>query len=244
MQQTLGREFKSQITWPVLQFFGAVFIIAFLIFVLGIIGNAQGGEPVAPIGFGLTGASGAITFLLAVGLFLGGLFGIYLLITRGLRQRGAFEAFLLRLPAVGKCAEAFAMGRFCIALRMTLETGMSTHEALQQSLRATGNAAYTRCEERVVAIIKAGQEITVALRSCPVFSEEFIAILDVAEITGQIPEVMIRQIEHYREEASRRLKDLARYAGWSVYAFVGLLMVAAIFKIGSLYFGAINQAAG
>src|SRR5258708_25438345 len=98
---------------------------------MGIIGSGDGEKPVALIGFGLTGACGGITFVLAVGLFLGGLFGIYLLITRGLRQRGAFEAFLLRLPAVGKCAEAFAMGRFCIALRMTLETGMSTHEALQ-----------------------------------------------------------------------------------------------------------------
>jgi type IV pilus assembly protein PilC len=244
MQQTLGRQFRSQITWPVLQFIGAVVVIAFLIFILGMIGDARGGEPVAPIGFGLTGASGAIAFLLAVATFLGVLFAIYLLITRGLRQRGAFEAFLLRLPAIGKCTEAFAMGRFCIALRMTLETGMSTPEALQQSLRATGNAAFTRCEDPVVALIKAGKEISVAVRACPAFSDEFIEILNVAEITGQIPEVMIRQAEHYREEASRRLKDLTRYAGWSVYAFVGLLMVLAIFKIAGTYLGAINHAAG
>ncbi len=242
MQRQLGREFRSQITWPVLQFFGAIVVIALLIWILGIIGKAGGGEPIAPIGFGLTGASGAITFLLSVGLFLGGLYGIYLLITRGMRQRAAFEGFLLRLPGIGKCVEAFAMGRFCIALRMTLETGMSTPEALQQSLRATGNAAFTSCEARVLALIKAGQEINEALRQCPAFSEEFIEILSVAELTGQIPEVMIRQAEHYREEASRRLKDLTRYAGWGVYAFVAILMMLAIFKIGGVYFGAINRA--
>lgn len=244
MQQTLGRQFRSQITWPVLQFFGAVVVIALLILILGIIGEGRGGEPVAPIGFGLTGASGAITFLIAVGLFLGGLFGIYWVITAGMRQRAAFEAFLLRLPAIGKCAEAFAMGRFCIALRMTLETGMSAPEALQQSVRATGNAAFLAGEERVVAITKAGKEIHVALRSCSAFSDEFLEILNVAEITGQIPEVMIRQAEYYREEAARRLKDLTRYAGWSVYAFVAVMIIVAIFKIGSLYFGAVNQAAG
>jgi hypothetical protein len=55
---------------------------------------------------------------------------------------------------------------------------------------------------------------------------------------------MIRQAEYYREEAARRLKDLTRYAGWSVYAFVALMIIGAIFKIGSLYFGAVNQAAG
>lgn len=244
MQQSLGREFRSQITWPVLQFFGAVFIIAFLIWIFGIIGRPENGQPVAPVGFGLTGTSGAITFLLAVGVFLGMIFGVYWLLTRGMRGRAAFEAFLMRLPAIGKCAEAFAMGRFCIALRMTLETGMSTDDALRQSLRATNNAAFTSYEDRVVGMIKAGQEIHDAVRICPAFSEEFIEILHVAEISGQIPEVMVRQSEYYREEASRRLKDLTRYAGWAVYAFVALLMIIAIFKIGGNYFGAVNQAAG
>ena len=244
MQQQLGREFRSKITWPVFQFFAAVAVIAFLILIMGLIGKAQDGAPVAPIGFGLSGPSGAITFLIAVGVFLGSLYGMYVLITRGMRQRAAFEAFLLRLPAIGKCVEAFAMGRFCIALRMTLETGMSTDEALQQSLRATGNAAFTACEERVVAMIKSGREINEALRTCPAFSEEFIEILSVAEITGQIPEVMIRQAEHYREEASRRLKDLTRYASFIVWLFVATMMVLAIFKIAGMYFGAVNQAAG
>lgn len=244
MQQSLGRQFRSQIAWPVMQFFGAVVVIALLIWVLGMIGESHEGGPIAPIGFGLTGASGAITFLLFVGLFMGGLYAVYMLITRGMKQRAAFEAFLLRLPAIGKCVEAFAMGRFCIALRMTLETGMPTPEALQQSLRATGNAAFGACESRVVTMIKAGREIHAALRTCPAFSEEFIEILHVAEISGQIPEVMVRQAEHYREEASRRLKNLTQYAGWSVYAFVALLMILAIFRIAGIYLGAIGQAGG
>jgi type IV pilus assembly protein PilC len=242
LQQRLGRDFRAQITWPVFQFVAAVFVIAFLIYILGVLSaRPDGGEPIAPIGFGLVGASGSITFLLAVGCFLGLLYGTYLFFTKGLQQRAAFEAFLLRLPAIGSCAQSLALGRFCLALRMTLETGMSTPDALRQSLRATGNAAFTSAEGLVAARIKAGDEIHDALRMCPAFPEEFRDIIAVAEVSGQIPEVMVRQAEHYREESARQLKNLARCAGYAVYFFVAVLIIWAIFRIASVYFGMLNQ---
>lgn len=241
LQVKLARDFRSQISWPVFQFFAAVFVIAMLIYILGIIGNARGGEPVAPIGFGLTGTSGAITFLLAVGLFLGSIYAAYLFFTRGLRQRAAFEGFLLRMPVIGPCAEAFALGRFCLALRMTMETAMDTKQAVRQSLRATGNAAYTRDEEQVVALIKQGREINEALRACSAFSQEFIEVIAVAEVGGQIPEVMIRQGEFYREEAARRLTFLTKVAGYLVWAMVAIMIIWAIFRIAGVYFAAVGQ---
>jgi type IV pilus assembly protein PilC len=244
LQRKLGREFKSQIVWPVFQFFAAVAVIALLIWILGMIAESRGGAPIAPIGFGLTGAQGAVTFLIAVGVFLGSLFALYLLFTRGLRQRALFEAFLLRLPVIGPCADAFAMGRFCIALRMTMETGMSAHEALRQSLRATGNAAFAAHEESVVALIKSGQEINVSMQACTAFTEEFLNIVAVAEVGGQIPEVMIRQTEYYREEAARRLRNLTKFAGYGVWCMVAILLIVAIFKVAQIYVGALNQAAG
>lgn len=70
MQQSLRRDFVSQITWPVFQFFAAVFVIAGLIYILGIVSAGGEAEPIAPIGFGLTGTSGAITFLIAIAVFL------------------------------------------------------------------------------------------------------------------------------------------------------------------------------
>jgi type IV pilus assembly protein PilC len=242
LQQSLGREFRAQIIWPVFQFFAAVVVIALLIWIMGMIAESRGDAPKAPVGMGLTGAKGAIAFLLGVATFLGIIYGTYLLITRGLKKRAAFESFLLRLPAIGPCVEAFAMGRFCIALRMTLETGMSTPEALQQSLRATGNAAFTSAEDRVMAVVKSGGEIHEALRTCSAFPEEFIEIIAVAEVSGQIPEVMIRQGEYYREEASRRLKTLTKVASFAVWALVAVMMIIAIFRIASIYLNAANAA--
>jgi len=241
LQRTLGRDFRTQITWPVLQFFGAVGVIALLIYILGIIAPARGGEAPAPIGFGLSGTQGAITFLVFVGLFLTSLVIGYWILTTRMRQKLAFEAFLLRVPVVGSCARSIALGRFCLALRLTLETGMPTADALRQSLRATGNAAFAAAEDRVAKRIKAGDEISRAIRMCQPMPDEFIEILAVAEVSGQVPEVMARQAVHYRDEAARQLKNLARFAGYAVYLFVAIMIVWAIFRIASVYFGMIGQ---
>ncbi len=244
LQQSLGRKFRSQITWPVFEFFAAIFVIAGLILVLGEIADARGGRPLEPIGFGLSGTKGAVTFLLAVGTFLGLLYAAYLLFTRVLRKGAVFEGVLLHLPVIGPCVQAFALGRFCLALRMTLESAMPTADALRQSLRATGNSAYSAGEDRIVAMIKGGREINEALASCPAFPREFVEIVAVAEVSGQIPEVMIRQGEHYREEAAFRLEILTKFAGYGVWFVIAGFMIWAIFSIAGIYIGAINNAAG
>jgi type IV pilus assembly protein PilC len=240
-QLLLRRQFRSDITWPAFQFFAAVGIIALVIWILGMIAENKGGDAIAPIGMGLTGAKGAITFLIAVGLFLSGLFVAYRFLTSSFRHRAAFEAFLLKLPAVGPCALAFALGRFCIALRMTLETAMPAPRALRQTLRAMGNAAFNAYEEPIVAAVKGGEEFTEALRLCPHFPQDFIETIAVGEVSGQIPEVMARQAEYWREEASRRLKALTRGAAWAVWAAVAILIIVAIFRIASVYLNALNQ---
>ncbi len=96
-------------------------------------------------------------------------------------------------------------------------------------------------EDRVAAIVKSGREIHIALHACTAFPDEFLDILAVAEVSGQIPEVMVRQGEHYREESARRLKNLARLAGYAVWSFVAIAMIWAIFKIASIYFGMLNR---
>jgi type IV pilus assembly protein PilC len=243
-QLTLRRSFLQQITWPVIQFFAAVLVIALLIWILGIIAENRGGDAIQPIGMGLTGAQGAITFLVVVTLFLGGLFLSYQLATRSFRHRAAFEAFLLKLPAIGPCVQAFALSRFCIGMRLTHETGMPVAKALRLTLRATGNAAFTAYEEPLVAAVKGGEEFTEALRRCPHFPEEFVETMAVGEVSGQISEVMERQAEYWREEASRKLKALTQGAAWAVWLSVAIMIIIAIFKIASFYMNALNQAAG
>lgn len=238
LQGQMRREFRAQATWPVVQFVLAVFVIAAVIFVLGLL--APEGNATAPIGFGLTGTPGAILFLLVVGGVIGGAFLSYKLFTRTVAKQAGFEARLLRLPVVGPYVRAAALSRFCLALRLTLDSSLSAVKAVRLSLRAAGNAAFSSDADRVAKRIRKGDELARALGSNPQFPTEFLGALTVGETTGQIPEVMARQAEVYREEAARRMKALTQLAAWGVYLLVGVFIVLAIFRLAGVYVQAIG----
>jgi type IV pilus assembly protein PilC len=241
LQQRLKRQFISQITLPVLQFFAAVFVIALMLYVLGAIAESNRTTAMDPIGLG-TGAAGALTFLGMVFGTLTALAVVYFVATRTLNRRTMVDELLLKLPVVGPCLMAFALARFCLALRLTHETGMPITSALRLCLRATDNSAFEARTEVVLTTLRGGDELAVALANCHLFPEEFQNIVAVAEESGRLPEVMGQQADYYEEEASRRLTVLTRVAGYGVYATYAVLVIIAIFMIARNYFGPLNEA--
>jgi type IV pilus assembly protein PilC len=241
-QLQLRRQFLAQITWPVVQFLAAVFILAGLIFFLGIVKDRQGPNdpPYDPLGFGLSGAAGATTFLGIVFGTLAGLFGLYLLVKRVLKRGPTLDAALLRIPAIGPCLRSHALARFCLALRLTFETSMSVGEALRLALRATGNEAFAAEAGSVESAVETGRDLTSILGGTHLFPEEFIHVLAVGEESGRLTEVLKQQGEHYHDESGRRLTALTRTAGYGVWIFVAVLITWAIFRLYSSYLGALG----
>ena len=241
-QIQLRRQFLSQITWPVVQFLLAVFILAALIFILGFLNQRQevGARPYDPLGLGLSGAGGALTFLAVVFGSLGAVVGCYYLITRALKKRAALDGWLLRLPAIGPCLRALSMARFCLALRLTFETGMSMTEALRLALRTTGNEAFVAQIGAVEVAIEAGNDLTSTMAGTHLFTEDFLHILAVGEESGRLTDVLRRQGEHYHDEAGRRLSTLTSVASYGVWLLVGIMIIWAIFRLFSSYLGALN----
>jgi type II secretory pathway component PulF len=239
-QQQLRRSFLAAAAWPLIQFFLAIFIIAGLIFFLGIIREMNPGGSYDPLGLGLFGVRGAAIFLGVVfGTLLGG-YLLYRLAARALGRNGAFAAVLLRVPALGPCLRSLALGRFCMALRLTTETAMPIADALRISLRATDNEAFIGCTALVQGKLRKGRELTLALTKTRLFPEEFLHILAVAEESGRLSEVLQHQAAHYQEESSRRMKALAYVANGAIWLVVGAAIVTVIFKLYSSYLGFLN----
>ncbi len=233
-QRTLWRHFLGQITWPLIQFVLAIFVLAGLILIMGILADSRGGQPLDPLGLGLAGPSGAMIFLGVVFAALAGLAGTYWLLTRRLRA-GAAAAFLLRTPAIGPCLQALALARFCMALRLTTETGMSIVKAMRLSLSATGNSAYAAQSELIETELRRGEALTQALAKKELFPVDFQHMIAVAEESGTLDQVLAHQAEHYHEESGRRLAALTSMTGYGVYGFVGLIIIVAIFRIANWY---------
>jgi type IV pilus assembly protein PilC len=230
LRQRLRRQFRTQLIRPVFQYVIAVVIIALLIWILGVIAESHGSKAIDPLGIGLVGGWGALIFI-ALGFGIpAACIGLYQLAERTGRQ-AAVEAWLLRLPVLGPCLEAQALTRFCLALRVTQEAGMLPAEALGLSLRASDYATFAAAVPRVQQAVRSGQEMTRALARTRILPEAFVQVLAVAEQSGQLPEVMRRQSDHYRDEAERRLKALTRAAAFLIWLVTAAFIAWAIIRI-------------
>jgi Type II secretion system (T2SS), protein F len=108
---------------------------------------------------------------------------------------------------------------------------MSITSALRLSLRATSNAAFVARTDTVIARLKEGDDLTLALTGAGLFPDDFLHIVTVAEESGRLSEVMEHQTKHYEEEANRRLLVLNMLSSWGVWLAVAILLIVMIFRI-------------
>jgi type IV pilus assembly protein PilC len=243
LQQRLKRQFISQITWPVLQLVVAILVLTLLIFVIGFLPKLPAtGKPFDPLGLGLYGPDGAVIFLVLVSLFFLLVAGAYYGTKHLVRQKGAVDAFLLRIPVLGPTLRAFALTRFCVGLRLTTETGMPITRAVDLSLRATDNDAFVATSETVRDALSEGEDLTVSLKKTRLFPPDFEDILANAEESGRLTQVLEHQTHYYEELSSRRLTILARAAGWGVWLAVAIVLIVVIFRLFFSYLGVLEDA--
>src|SRR5262249_47761861 len=160
------------------------FIIAGLIFVLGLIAQSRGTEPASVLGF--RGTSGAIQFLLMCAAAFGGVIGGLLGVAGVAGPKRLLRPLFFGLPGRARVPEAFARARFSIALEVTMDTALAIARALRLSLQATGNAAFVDRTPPIVEAVKSGEELTVALSRGQVFPADFLNMVAVGEEGGKL----------------------------------------------------------
>ena len=241
-QTLLGvqRNFRSQMAYPIIQFFAAVFIIAALIWVLGMLNSKMD-----VTGLGLSGTAGALTFLGVAGAFVGAVVVVLKVSAESVRFRARMEGMLMWVPGWGPAFLAFAVMRFAVALRMCAEAGLRAEETLHYCFRATANTAFQKGEARAVKVVKRGGEMTDAIEACGApFPREFHEMLLMGDETGNTSEVMERVAIRLREDAERKLKLAAQFTGYAIYGLVALMIIYFIFRIAGQYLSALSGAAG
>ncbi|MFO0847448.1 MAG: type II secretion system F family protein [Gemmataceae bacterium] len=233
------KQLYAALTWPAIQYVGAILTIFLMLLVLGLLGGRD------PLGLGLASTSGAFAFLLVMTLFtVAMVWGFYICReNEGLRSKA--EAFVLKIPVLGTCFRTFALQRFALAMYMTFEAGLRADKALLLAFRATANDAYRNSAERVAKQVRGGSDVHSSLAGCGrhLFPDDFLDAVQVGEVSGQLTEVMRKQSDRYRDEATRQLKTLTSFAGGAVYALVGLMLVVLIFKMAmTVYVNPLNDA--
>ncbi len=229
---SMRKMFHGALIWPIFTYFAAVFIIAMMLLVLGLIAPSDG-KGFDPLGLGLLGFKGAAV-VLGIGFGFGGFVAVaYLALRDNDPVRAKFEAFALNIPGLAGCFRAFALQRFSMALHMTSEAGLKADESLLYSFRATTNGAYLANAESCAKQARGGRAVDKILAGCPkkLFPEEYLDAVGVGVITGNLAEVMAKQAEQYRDEAGRKLKLLTMLVSGGVYALIGILIIIVIIKL-------------
>jgi type II secretory pathway component PulF len=238
LQQQLVRKVVAQCMGPAIQLCLAFLVIALLIFVLGFIAQTRPGGIQPPAVLGLTGAAGAVLFLiLSFGSLI--LAAVLYRTLKPLREKIGFDAILLRVPGVGPCLQAITLGRFCLALHLSLDTPMPIARALRLSLDVTGNTSWTARAKEASKVLRSRKSFAEALASCRVFPTDFLAVVETAEEAGRLPETMRHQADRYYEEATFRLKALSTVITMGVWLVYAIFMIIAIFYIASVYLNAL-----
>jgi type IV pilus assembly protein PilC len=236
----LRKDFVSQITWPMIQFIAAILIVALLIYILGWIGESSR-QTIDILGWGLLGASGAVTWLLGWVMLAGLLWFGWKLVSTSLTGRKIVHETLMKIPVVGGCLRDFAIARFSWAFHLTQSAGMPIDDSLDASLQATANGAFSAAARRIIDDVMTGETLSDALNHADLFPEEFINIVHVSETSGTVPEALHRLSPQFEDQARRSLKMLTTIAGWLVWLFVAGFIIYVIFKIVFWYLGLINS---
>lgn len=239
----LRKSFVGQIAWPVFQLIMAILVIAGLILLLGWIANMQGNAPVDVLGWGLVGTSGAITWLFMTFGSAAMAFVAFKVITANLRGKKFLDGLILQIPVVGSCARAFAIARLSWAYHLTQESGMPITDSLEASLRATSNGAFIGATPMMLAYIEEGETLTDTFRESGLFPVDFIEMVNVAENTGTVPEMLHRMSPQFEEDARRSLAALAGFVGWMVWLGVAIFIIFVIISLFMFYVGMINDVA-
>jgi type IV pilus assembly protein PilC len=221
------KQFRTALIWPGISYILAIGVIALLIFILGMLGTND------PLGFGLSGISGAITVLL---LGYGAAFVAVLAYRTAMSSddiQGAFQSFALNIPGLAGCARAVALSRFTMAYHMLAEAGMPADKVVKASLKATTNAAYSRHADLSAKLLRKGEEVSEVLGPLGerLFPSDFMQVVSLGEETGNLAELMHKQSKHYAEEAARMMSFLAKLAGGAVYAMIAVFIIVLIFKV-------------
>lgn len=238
----LYRNFLSMIWWPVAELIGSIFIIALLITILGFIGEATNTEPIDVFGLGLSW-QGNLT------LFLGGvffLFGSAFVLVWGL-LRGWFGsapvAMAMKVPVLGTSLKLLSLSRFAWSFGMAIEAGMNALRSTQLGLASTQNPTFMSFEDEILASLDQGRQFHEALGKTGVFPQDFLDVMETAELSGTLTESLNRLSKEYQERASAAFRTLSVIGGVLVMLMVGAMIVTCVIAlVMKLYIGPLYDA--
>jgi type II secretory pathway component PulF len=236
------RTLMGGLAWPMIELAIAIVTIGVVIWISSFLNlKTVGGEPLDIFGFGLTGGTGLVIYVVLVNLAAAAVLLFLAALRRGALWTRALQRATLQIPGLGGALETLALARFTWALQLVLDSALDLRKALPLALDASGNDAYRRLAPEVVRSIGQGMSLHSALAMTGGFPQDFLDGIGVGEESGMLAETMQRLSKDYQERAATAVGVMARFLGGAIWAAVALIIIVLIFRVNSTRMDMIND---
>ncbi len=236
------RTLLKSIAWPFFQLIAGICIISLVIWLMGVLVPAGGGEMVDILGLGLRGVSGVLKLWAIVGVFFGAIGLVIAAFVRNWLGVQNLAPLLYRIPKIGSAIQTITISRFCHSMALALEAGLDPFRALRLSMDSTGSNYYRNAVQISEDSIRGGSTLAQALTATRVFPDDFVAQVEASEYSGTDAETMQHLAKDYDQRAETAVKVMSMTATFIVRFTMIAALVFFIARIGMTYLGAINDA--
>jgi general secretion pathway protein F/type IV pilus assembly protein PilC len=141
------------------------------------------------------------------------------------------------VPMIGAARRSLALSRLASALRALLTAGVSIVSAWELAGVASGSPALGRAVQALLPRVANGERPGDLLETYPVFPPMFVSMYKTGELSGHIDATLQQLQNHYRDDATRKLKAAAEWLPRIAYLILLLVLAYFIVSFWMNYFG-------
>lgn len=133
-----------------------------------------------------------------------------------------FDAWKLRLPALGELFRALATARFARTFGALYMSGVPILMALELTASSIGNRVLEKAIREAAGSVQAGNDLSPALRLSGVFPSMALGMLASGEESGQLDAMLMSLADFYELQSDIRLQAVASLVEPLVMVFIGI----------------------
>ena len=133
----------------------------------------------------------------------------------------AWDKFIIKVPAAGPLVVKIYTGRFARTLSSLYSSGIPMVECLERSSDILNNSYISKLFETVIAEVKQGEPLSLAIQRTGIFESMFCSIILVGEESGALDDILLKCAEFYEDEADTALAKLVTFIEPVIIIFMG-----------------------
>lgn len=212
-----------------------IFIVGFVVPRLSSVFNQLGSNLPLPTTILLTTSAFITNNALAILIVTAGAIGLYRAWVKTVQGATMRDAFLLRMPILGKVISRAIVSRYARVLGTLLYGGVPILESLQIAGAASGNRVFETSSRNVQQQVREGRRVSDAMQESGAFSSILVQMVAVGEETGDLPGMLTQVSETLDFEVENGMQKLTALVEplivLTMGAFVGLVVLSVILPI-------------